>query len=123
MKKVFGFLAFYVQALRCGVTATDFNPGAYFHHRTTIIPHDDKRGRGGEDAAAADQLCLAVADGVGGWAQRGIDPGLFSKALVKTIVERNANRPTENIKSIIFQSSNEAQKAGPGTSTLVVVRL
>ncbi len=30
---------------------------------------------------------LAVADGVGGWADSGIDPGLYSKELVRIIEE------------------------------------
>lgn len=30
---------------------------------------------------------LAVADGVGGWNKRGVDPGLFSKELCKNITE------------------------------------
>jgi protein phosphatase PTC7 len=30
---------------------------------------------------------LVVADGVGGWADQGVDPGLYSKKLVKIIEE------------------------------------
>lgn len=33
---------------------------------------------------------LCVADGVGGWAEHGVDPGLYSKELVKNI-ETNFN--------------------------------
>lgn len=69
--------------------ALGFDPGAYFHSKTIIIPHDDKKYRGGEDAAAADENLLVVADGVGGWALQGIDPGLFSKSLVKNVLSRN----------------------------------
>ena len=46
-----------------------------------IIPHDDKRHRGGEDSADSNQSMIIVADGVGGWAEMGIDPGIFSKEL------------------------------------------
>lgn len=42
-------------------------------------PHDDKLDKGGEDAFAAHKNFLAVADGVGGWARHGIDPGHFSR--------------------------------------------
>jgi len=41
--------------------------------------------KGGEDAYAACNTLIAVADGVGGWANRGVDPGLFSKQLTKDI--------------------------------------
>lgn len=49
------------------------------------IPHDDKRYKGGEDAYTTSPKLIAVADGVGGWADRGVDPGLFSKQLCKDI--------------------------------------
>ena len=45
----------------------------------------EKRDKGGEDAWAASKSFLAVADGVGGWADRGVDPGLFSKQLTKDL--------------------------------------
>ena len=40
--------------------------GAYFVHKTVIIPHDEKKFRGGEDAAATSDTVLVCADGVGG---------------------------------------------------------
>ena len=49
------------------------------------IPHDDKVDKGGEDAWTASQTLIAVADGVGGWANKGVDSGLFSKQLTKDI--------------------------------------
>jgi len=58
-----------------------------FRHKTVIIPHDDKKDRGGEDAAATSSDFLIVADGVGGWARHGVNPGLFSKLLVDTILK------------------------------------
>lgn len=44
------------------------NLGAYFEYKTVIIPANDKRHRGGEDSADANDTYLVVADGVGGWA-------------------------------------------------------
>ena len=49
------------------------------------IPHDDKRDRMGEDAAMGSNELLVVADGVGGWANHGIDPGFYSRHLVEGI--------------------------------------
>lgn len=46
------------------------------------IPHPDKQQKGGEDAGLATDTFLAVADGVGGWAESGIDPGIYSKNLI-----------------------------------------
>ena len=44
-----------------------------------MIPHDDKVYKGGEDALTCCPTMICMADGVGGWANRGVDPGLFSK--------------------------------------------
>jgi protein phosphatase PTC7 len=44
-----------------------------------LRPHDDKVDKGGEDAFCATKTLLSVADGVGGWADHGVDPGIFSK--------------------------------------------
>lgn len=49
-----------------------------------MVPHPQKRDKGGEDAyfVSDDGQVLGVADGVGGWAQSGVDPGLYSKRLM-----------------------------------------
>ena len=55
-----------------------------------MIPHPDKVEKGGEDAvftssryAALTRSLLAVADGVGGWADSGVDPAFYSRKLCK----------------------------------------
>ena len=58
----------------------------YFRFGTANIPHPEKVGRGGEDGYWASDSLLVVADGVGGWADRGIDPGKYAKQLVHNIV-------------------------------------
>ncbi len=50
-------------------------------------PHFQKVAKGGEDAASVSENVLAVADGVGGWAESGVDPAIFSKRLCKNIDE------------------------------------
>lgn len=52
---------------------------AFFRQSANMIPHYEKRHKGGEDAYVSNERLLVVADGVGGWAEVGIDPGLFSK--------------------------------------------
>ena len=46
-----------------------------------INPHYAKRHKGGEDAACMNENMLCVADGVGGWAESGVDPAIYSKKL------------------------------------------
>lgn len=66
---------------------------------------------------------LVVADGVGGWANQGIDPGIFSKSLVKNVIQKNQENPSGNIRFIVNKASEEAQRVGPGTSTFVGIRI
>jgi protein phosphatase PTC7 len=42
-------------------------------------PHVDKAHKGGEDAATMTNTTIAVADGVGGWANHGVDPALYAR--------------------------------------------
>ena len=56
-----------------------------FNSHSYGIPHPEKAHKGGEDAYFCNSQLLCVADGVGGWASYGIDPGLYSKELVKHI--------------------------------------
>jgi len=50
-----------------------------------LIPHPKKAYKGGEDAYVLIERLLCVCDGVGGWADEGVDPGLFSKELCRNI--------------------------------------
>jgi protein phosphatase PTC7 len=68
-----------------------------------MIPHPAKEDKGGEDAwfICETGRCMGVADGVGGWAEIGIDPGLYSRELmahakVKALeTERGSDMPQE----------------------------
>ena len=64
-----------------GLNLNVFNSGA------CINPHYAKRHKGGEDAACVNDRLLAVADGVGGWAESGVDPAIYSKRLCVLIDE------------------------------------
>lgn len=74
-----------VTSLFVGSTSAEYSPGAYFESKTVLIPHDDKIQRGGEDSAHVCDTLITVADGVGGWARHGVNPGLFSKMLTRGI--------------------------------------
>lgn len=52
---------------------------------------------------------LVVADGVGGWADSGIDPGLYSKRLIKIMEELfNKDQPKyiSNPKDLVNEAVN-----------------
>ncbi|XP_074591780.1 putative protein phosphatase 2C 26 [Curcuma longa] len=63
-----------------------------------LIPHPAKVDKGGEDAFLVSNYnggVFAVADGVSGWAERNVDPALFSRELMvnvsKLIVDEEVN--------------------------------
>lgn len=53
------------------------------------LPHPDKIATGGEDAyfISEDAMVMGVADGVGGWRESGIDPGEYSRTLMRVACE------------------------------------
>lgn len=64
------------------------------------LPHPDKADYGGEDAyftSAVGGGALGVADGVGGWADSGVNPAEYSKTLLSTaraVIEGSVDVPT-----------------------------
>ena len=67
-----------------------------------IIPHDDKLHRGGEDAADSSDNILVVADGVGGWADWGVNPGIFSGYLTRYLVDQSQDDPAMEPKDLLI---------------------
>ena len=55
------------------------------HTGLCMNPHPAKRDKGGEDAATVTESFIALADGVGGWADSGVDPANYSRQLCKNI--------------------------------------
>lgn len=62
-------------------------PRFYFEYAYKMIPHPNKANKGGEDACYTHDNLLAVADGVSGWAEFGIDASLYSRRLIDLIAE------------------------------------
>src|SRR5688572_30009105 len=86
--------------------ATDF-PYNHFYYAAHMIPHPDKVAKGGEDAFYADETVLSVADGVGGWANHGIDPSFYSKTLCSGIGDLRKESPEKyenNPKKLMFDT-------------------
>ncbi len=59
----------------------------FVHRALAVIPHPQKVASGGEDAYLSLPNVIGVADGVGSWAQRGVDAGAYSAALMKHCYE------------------------------------
>ena len=76
----------------------------YFKFGANLIPHPSKREKGGEDAFVAAHDLMIVADGVGGWARSGIDPGLFSKQLVSDFLGGFSLNNAVDLKKLLADS-------------------
>ncbi|WFD18274.1 protein-serine/threonine phosphatase [Malassezia caprae] len=92
-----------------------------------------KGGDAGEDALmvakSPDQstVLLGVADGVGGWSESGVDPSLYSNALLHyaaQFAERHATMPTpQAILQHAFDQVAENPEIEAGSSTACLLRL
>ena len=93
----------------------------FFRYGVTNIPHEDKRHKGGEDAWYASHDMLAVADGVGGWADEGVDPGLFSKKLCRDIGRIYQQDKKQSLKDILIESVKINEETGTSTAVLLKI--
>merc|ERR1712060_299568 len=89
------------------------DPKAFFQSKTVIIPKDPAIDKGGigEDSADTDSTVLCVADGVGGWAKKGIDSGEFSRLLTRTVIKEHERDVAVDAKKIAYDwVSNSCQR-------------
>lgn len=94
-----------------------------FVHKSVIIPHDEKKFRGGEDAAATSDRWLVVADGVGGWADHGVNPGLYSRLLTTKVVEVGTKDDTASLADVIHRANWMAADQHMGSATCTALKL
>ncbi|KAL3662942.1 hypothetical protein V7S43_011888 [Phytophthora oleae] len=86
------------------------------------LPHPQKRATGGEDAWFISGNTVGVADGVGGWARKGIDSGEYSRTLMnsaKLTVTASTKIPTPLQVLTVAHCSAQC----PGSSTACIVQL
>lgn len=107
-----------VNGVRTGVRAS-FEPGV------CVIPHPEKAHKGGEDAyfVSDDRRALGVADGVGGWSRHGVDPALYSQALMVGARRASADAKLSGDPVKLMQQGYEAAKNIKGSSTCCIVVL
>lgn len=102
-------------------TAPPAAVGFRFQTGFFLRPHDDKVYKGGEDAFVATESLIAVADGVGGWADHGVDPGLFSKQLCRDIKMLYENNKTKSLKQILCEAVAMNKNTGSSTACLASI--
>ena len=89
------------------------------------LPHPDKEETGGEDAhfICEDEQAIGVADGVGGWADVGVDSGQFSRELMSYTVTAIQEEPKGSIDPArVLEKAHSSTKA-KGSSTACIIAL
>ncbi|KAJ8762279.1 hypothetical protein K2173_007436 [Erythroxylum novogranatense] len=89
------------------------------------LPHPDKEETGGEDAhfICTDEQAVGVADGVGGWAELGVDSGLYSRELMSNSVSAVQEEPKGSVDPFrVLEKAHLSTKA-KGSSTACIIAL
>ncbi|XP_050210693.1 probable protein phosphatase 2C 55 [Mercurialis annua] len=89
------------------------------------LPHPDKEETGGEDAhfICTDEQAVGVADGVGGWADLGVDSGKYSRELMSNSVSAIQDEPKGSIDPArVLEKAHSSTKA-KGSSTACIIAL
>ncbi|OSX76706.1 hypothetical protein BU14_0178s0022 [Porphyra umbilicalis] len=82
-----------------------------------FLAHPEKQT--GEDAFFIEGNALGVFDGVGGSANRGVDPRLFSQSLAALTAERVAERGADKVVACLISAVEANPMAGASTAVVV----
>ncbi|KAF6166604.1 hypothetical protein GIB67_005466 [Kingdonia uniflora] len=95
------------------------------HSGSCYLPHPAKEETGGEDAhfICIDEQAIGVADGVGGWADMGINAGLYAQELMSKSVTAILDEPKGYIDPArVLEKAHSGTKA-KGSSTACIIAL
>jgi len=112
-------------ALRMSLDSEEFGAGlseTRLCAGISVIPHPAKRAKGGEDAYffSSDMNVAGIADGVGGWADLGVDPAVYSRSLMEGArLEAEHSRDPLEIMSAGYTHS--AEVTGSSTCCICVL--
>lgn len=89
------------------------------------LPHPDKEAKGGEDAhfICEDEQVIGVADGVGGWADVGVDAGLYSRELMFNSINAIKEETEGSVDPAIVLEKAHANTKAKGSSTACIIAL
>ncbi|KAK6938792.1 PPM-type phosphatase-like domain, partial [Dillenia turbinata] len=89
------------------------------------LPHPDKEVTGGEDAhfICVDEHAIGVADGVGGWADLGVDAGQFARELMSNSVIAIQEEPKGSIDPARVLEKAHSSTKSRGSSTACIIAL
>ncbi|KAK4717655.1 hypothetical protein R3W88_015993 [Solanum pinnatisectum] len=87
-----------------------------------LIPHPNKVEKGGEDAffvSSDNGEVIVVADGVSGWAEKNVDPALFSRELVANVSSLVGTVEVNDDPQILIKGAHAATSS-IGSATVIV---
>ncbi|CAM6084808.1 unnamed protein product [Calypogeia fissa] len=96
---------------------------AYLNSGAAMIPHPEKASRGGEDAFFIEgNRWIGVADGVGGWANDGINAGLYARELMLNCAElaRDSEEDSDP-KSVLIKGFSKTKAQGSTTAVVASI--
>ena len=95
-----------------------------FSHSAYGVPGVGKLFPEGHDRYMIKRHILVLADGTGGWEEKGINPGEFARSLVKKIRHHFRRDPKNHLKNLPQLVNFAAQRVNvPGTATCIVAVL
>ncbi len=62
-----------------------------------------------------------VADGVGGWGDHGVDPGLFSKHLTSTVNNLYNSTSSNKLKELLVEAVKRNPHVGSSTAVMAIL--
>lgn len=89
------------------------------------LPHPAKVETGGEDAhfICADEQAVGVADGVGGWADVGINAGEYARELMYYSMDAILHEPKDSIDPARVLEKAYSKTKAKGSSTACIIAL
>ncbi|KAL0323107.1 UNVERIFIED_CONTAM: putative protein phosphatase 2C 55 [Sesamum angustifolium] len=89
------------------------------------LPHPDKEETGGEDAhfICTDEQAIGVADGVGGWADLGVDAGQYARELMSNSVNAIQEEPRGSVDPARVLDKAYTSTKAKGSSTACIIAL
>ncbi|XP_047075971.1 probable protein phosphatase 2C 55 [Lolium rigidum] len=91
---------------------------------SSYLPHPDKEETGGEDAHFIwDEQAIGIADGVGGWADLGIDAGQYARDIMSNALTAIEEEPKDSIDLTRVLEKAHSGTTVKGSSTACIIAL
>ncbi|CAN1134820.1 Probable protein phosphatase 2C 80 [Linum perenne] len=89
------------------------------------LPHPEKEATGGEDAhfICVDEKAIGVADGVGGWADVGVNAGLYAQELMRNSVMAIRDESKRSVDPAMVLEIAHLNTKSRGSSTACIIVL